>query len=256
MVELLTKGEYAYRRLHDDILSGKLPAGSRLVVKDLVEEYQVSPMPIRSAISRLEELGFVRNQPHQGAWVAEMNLRDYFTFMTLRIDAEALASYMAASRPNDALIQELECVQAQMETSSQSKDYDTYGRMNRKAHQLVCVASGNPTLAEHINTLLARTQLAVSFFRVVPQAAKDSCQEHRDWIEALRTHDARRSAAILRYQRCRSNLGLIHTIQKADPIIYNNPFLCQGNTPEGKQCIEEFIPIFENIQRNNDYKNF
>lgn len=42
MVELLTKGEYAYRRLHEDILSGKLPAGSRLVVKDLVEQYQVS----------------------------------------------------------------------------------------------------------------------------------------------------------------------------------------------------------------------
>ena len=36
-MEIITKGEYAYRRLHDDILSGKIPGGSRLVVKDLVE---------------------------------------------------------------------------------------------------------------------------------------------------------------------------------------------------------------------------
>ena len=46
-MELLTKNEYAYRRLHDDILSGKLPSGSRLIVKDLVEEYQVSAMPVK-----------------------------------------------------------------------------------------------------------------------------------------------------------------------------------------------------------------
>lgn len=252
----MTKGEYAYRRLHDDILSGKLPAGSRLVVKDLVDEYQVSPMPIRSAISRLEELGFVHSQPHQGAWVAEMNMRDYFTFMTLRIEAEALATYMAAERRDDALIEELEQIQAQMEAAREARDYDAYGRMNRKAHNLVCESSQNPTLIEHINTLLARTQLAVSFFSIVPQASEASCQEHRDLIEALRTRDARRSAAILRYQRCRSNLGLISAVQKGDPKVLSNPFLRQASTQEGRQCMEDFIPIFENIKRENDYKNF
>lgn len=256
MVELLTKGEYAYRRLHEDILSGKLPAGSRLVVKDLVEQYQVSPMPIRSAISRLEELGFVHSQPHQGAWVAEMNMRDYFTFMTLRIEAEALATYMAAGRRDDALIEELESIQAQMEAAREVKDYETYGRMNRKAHSLVCEASDNPTLIEHINTLLARTQLAVSFFSIVPQASEASCQEHRDWIDALRKRDARRSAAILRYQRCRSNLGLIDAVQKGGPTVLNNPFLRQADTQEGRRCMEDFIPIFESIQRENDYRNF
>ena len=35
-MEIITKGEYAYRRLHDDILSGKIPGGSRLVVNHLV----------------------------------------------------------------------------------------------------------------------------------------------------------------------------------------------------------------------------
>ena len=69
-MEIITKGEYAYRRLHDDILSGKIPGGSRLVVKDLVEEYQVSSMPIRNAITRLEELGFVHTSAHQGAIIS------------------------------------------------------------------------------------------------------------------------------------------------------------------------------------------
>lgn len=71
-MEIITKGEYAYRRLHDDILSGKIPGGSRLVVKDLVEEYQVSSMPIRNAITRLEGAGLCPHLSSSGG----MGLRD------------------------------------------------------------------------------------------------------------------------------------------------------------------------------------
>lgn len=163
-MEIITKGEYAYRRLHDDILSGKIPGGSRLVVKDLVEEYQVSSMPIRNAITRLEELGFVHTSAHQGAWVSEMNLRNYFTFMLLRIEAEALAAMFAAMNHSDAFIQELEELYHAMESARDAKDYETYGRVNRKSHNLVCEVSNNPSLLEYINILMSRTQLAVSFF--------------------------------------------------------------------------------------------
>lgn len=256
MVELLTKSEYAYRRLYEDILSRKLPAGTRLIVKDLSEEYQISPMPIRNAISRLEELGFVRSHPHHGAWVSEMNLRDYFTFMTLRIEAEALAASFAAQKRNDTLIAELEKLQTEMEFARDSKDYDAYGRINRRVHNMVTEASGNPTLIEHVNTLSAKTQLAVSFFRIVPHSSDASCQEHRDLIRALCNRDYLLSAAILRYQRCRSNLGLIDTLQKADPETMSNPFLCQAATEDGKECLREFTPIFQSIKKANDYNNF
>ncbi len=254
-MELLTKGEYAYRRLHDDILSGKLPSGSRLIVKDLVEEYQVSSMPIRNAITRLEELGFVHTSAHQGAWVAKMDLRSYFTFMLLRIEAEALAAMFAAKKGGDALVRELEEVYHRMETARDAEDYETYGRMNRKSHNLVCRASGNEALVEHINILMGRTQLAVSFFSLLPDSSKESCQEHRDWIEALRAGDAQRSAAILRYQRCRANLELMHAIQRGDPGIEANHLLKQASsTEDGKLCVEEFIPIFRSIQAQNDYR--
>lgn len=255
-MELLTKGEYAYRRLQEDILSGKLPSGSRLVVKDLEEEYQISSMPIRNAITRLEELGFVRTSAHQGAWVAEMNLHNYFTFMLLRIEAEALAAMFAAWNRDETLLQELEDVYHRMAAARDTLDYETYGRMNRKSHTLVCEASGNSALVEYINILMSRTQLAVGFFSLVPGATEDSCREHRDWIDALRSRDAQRSAAILRYQRCRSNLGLIHAIRDGSPVVEANHLIQQAAAGEdGKRSIAEFAPIFEDIQRKNDYRN-
>ncbi len=254
-MELLTKGEYAYRRLHDDILSGKLPAGSRLVVKDLVEEYQVSSMPIRNAITRLEELGLVHTSAHQGAWVSEMNLENYFTFMLLRIEAEALAAMFAAQKRDDSLIEELESLYRRMEVARDTKDYETYGRMNRKSHTLVCEASGNPALVEQINNLMSRTQMAVSLFTL--SSSKDSCQEHRDWIDALKARDAKRSAAIIRYQRCRSNLNLMYTIREGSSELACNQLLLKAaSTDEGKRCLDDFIPIFLDIKEHNDYRKF
>ncbi len=254
-MELLTKGEYAYRRLHDDILSGKLPAGSRLVVKDLVEEYEVSSMPIRNAITRLEELGLVHTSAHQGAWVSEMNLENYFTFMLLRIEAEALAATFAAQKRDDSLIQKLEVLYQRMEAAREIQDYEAYGRANRKSHILVCAASGNSALIEQINNLMSRTQMAVSLFNL--ESSKDSCLEHRDWIEALRNRDAKRSAAIVRYQRCRANLGLIYAMKDDSSDIQGNQLLMQAaSTEAGKRCLDEFIPIFLDIKAHNDYRNF
>ena len=253
-MELLTKNEYAYRRLHDDILSGKLPSGSRLIVKDLVEEYQVSAMPVRNAIARLEELGLVHTAPHQGAWVSEVNLSDYFTFMVLRIEAEALAAYLAAHNRDDSLIQELETLLHRMEIARDSNDYETYGRINRKSHVLVCQACGNPTLIDHIDMLVSRTQLAVSLFSVIPKSSSESCEEHRDLVSALRNRDSHLSAAIIRYQRCRSNLGLISSIRAGNANIQDNHLLWRASSTEaGRQCIETFAPIFAAIKEQNDY---
>jgi len=254
-MEILTKGEYAYRRLHDDILSGKLPAGSRLVVKDLVEEYQVSSMPIRNAITRLEELGLVHASAHQGAWVSEMNLENYFTLMLLRIEAEALAAMFAAQKRDDTLIEELENLYHRMEVARDAEDYETYGRVNRKSHTLVCRACGNPTLVEQINLLMSRTQMAVGLFNL--SSCKASCQEHRDWIDALRDRDSKRSAAIIRYQRCRSNLSLIYAIRDgSSELACNHLLLSAASTEEGKRCLDEFIPIFLDIKEHNDYRKF
>lgn len=254
-MELLTKAEYAYRRLHDDILSGKLPGGSRLVVKDLVEEYEVSSLPIRNAIARLEELGLVHTSAHQGAWVSEMNLESYFTFMLLRTDAEALAAKLAATKREDSLIQELEQIQRQMEAACDAGDYERYGRMNRKIHTLVCAASGNQTLVEQINILMNRTSLAVSMFHII--SCEASCREHRDWLNALRDKDALRSAAIIRYQRCRANLDLIYALQSGSLDLEENQLLKQAVAAEGgKECLEQFTAIFQEIEANNNYREF
>ena len=52
---LLTDQVYAV--LHQAIVSGELPAGSRLRVRDIAAQVGTSVMPVREAIRRVEEAG-------------------------------------------------------------------------------------------------------------------------------------------------------------------------------------------------------
>ena len=59
----------AAARLRDEILSGAAPPGERLVVRDLVERWGVSHIPIREALRVLHGEGLVIIEPNRGAHV-------------------------------------------------------------------------------------------------------------------------------------------------------------------------------------------
>ena len=71
---LLTDQVYAV--LHEAIISGEMPAGSRLRVRDLAEQVGTSVMPVREAIRRLEEAGLAEREPHKGAVVKGLTLAE------------------------------------------------------------------------------------------------------------------------------------------------------------------------------------
>jgi DNA-binding GntR family transcriptional regulator len=111
-MEFMTKADYAYSRLRDDILSGKLPGGSKLAVNEIAKEYNLSAMPVRNAITRLEEVGLIKNTPHVGARICEFDLAAYFSLMLLRIEAEAMATMLATLNRTDKTFNKLKSVMA------------------------------------------------------------------------------------------------------------------------------------------------
>ena len=58
-----------FTAIHEAIMSGELPAGARLRVRDLALQVGTSVMPVREAIRRLEEAGLAERVPHKGAVV-------------------------------------------------------------------------------------------------------------------------------------------------------------------------------------------
>jgi DNA-binding GntR family transcriptional regulator len=93
-----TLAEKAFVALHDAIVRGELRPGERLPIEELAEVLDMSPMPIREALRRLDAVGLVENVPHRGARVTELSLDDLRDVYAARLALEPLAVERAAER--------------------------------------------------------------------------------------------------------------------------------------------------------------
>jgi DNA-binding GntR family transcriptional regulator len=100
-----TLAEKAFDTLHSAIITGRLRPGTRLPIEELAELLEMSPMPIREAVRRLDAAGLVENIPHRGARVTELSIKDLAEVYEARLALETLAIRRAAERfePSHAL---------------------------------------------------------------------------------------------------------------------------------------------------------
>jgi DNA-binding GntR family transcriptional regulator len=93
-----TLAEKAFETLHSAIITGQLRPGTRLPIEELAEVLEMSPMPIREAVRRLDAAGLVDNIPHRGARVTELSVVDLAEVYEARLALDVLAIRRAAGR--------------------------------------------------------------------------------------------------------------------------------------------------------------
>ena len=97
-----TLAEEAAAELHELILSGELPSGTALRLEELAKRLDMSQMPIREGLRRMQALGLVEIVPHKGAWVRELSMEDLRDTHQTRLALESLAVRAAATRFSDS----------------------------------------------------------------------------------------------------------------------------------------------------------
>lgn len=90
------------------ILSGDLEPGSRIVVDDIRNRYNVSHIPVREALRYLEGEGLIRNVPNHGARVTELSAAEIDGLYDLRLILETalIARSCTAKSPADIEVAE------------------------------------------------------------------------------------------------------------------------------------------------------
>ena len=86
-----------FTAIHQAIMSGELPAGARLRVRDLAVQVGTSVMPVREAIRRLEEAGLAERVPHKGAVVKGLTRAELVHVYDVRILLESEAARLGAA---------------------------------------------------------------------------------------------------------------------------------------------------------------
>lgn len=93
----LPLAEQAYRHIRQAILRCEFPPEQRLRVEALSKQFEISSSPVREALSRLTEQGFVRAVDNRGFRVAPLTIEGIadLTRVRLLIECEALRDAIA-----------------------------------------------------------------------------------------------------------------------------------------------------------------
>lgn len=148
--------DQVFEAIHDGIMSGDLPAGHRLRIRDLATELGTSVMPVREAIRRLEEAGLAEKVPYKGAVVKGLTLEELLHVYDVRRLLEVEAAQVGAAHiSSDQVGQMRQQYQAMLHALQEQRVADMLDH-DEQLLSILYTASGNPVLLEMIRTLWRR----------------------------------------------------------------------------------------------------
>ena len=168
--------------LRDLILTGELKPGDRISELPLVDRLGMSRTPIRTALARLEDEGFLEAIPSGGFAVKAFSERDVYDAIELRGTLEGFAARIAAERGvRGSLIKEMRDVLRQIDEIAALPTltvdhFSDYVGLNGRFHALLVDAAESPVLKRQIERTLNLPFASPSGFVMVqamlPEASK------------------------------------------------------------------------------------
>lgn len=184
----ISKSEMVYRRLRERILSGEYGAGYRLVLDKIAREVDVSPVPVREAVRRLEAEGLVTFTRNVGAEVAGVNARDYTNAMQTLAYLEGAATSLAAPHLSEEDLAEATEINDEMRALHEG-DFDPvrFTELNERFHRVLCGPCPNDHLLDLVNREWQRMAMIrrTSFSRL-PSRPATSVAEHDALLGLMR----------------------------------------------------------------------
>ena len=208
-----TKNVAVYEALRKDIINGKLKPDQRIIISDVAKRFQLSEIPVREAIRRLESDGFVTFTPHVGAVVTKFDENDFAEIYLIRIELEALATRLAVSHVTVDDIDYLDKKNKEMELAFKQNRPEKIGMLNKKFHLRIYRAAPYPYLYKLISDLWDKAERTRSVFAYVPGRAAASIVEHSRIIEALRAKDLNSAEMLIKQQKSRTMEALQKYLQ-------------------------------------------
>jgi len=187
-------------QLIDDILSGRLAPGTRIVETRLAQELGVSQAPVREALRDLELFGFVVSSPFRGTQVRKISPEDLLEIYPVRAALEGVAARAAASRIDDATLLQLEELIGAMRDAAVRDDHRAHVDADFSFHQVIIKASGNRMLQHVWQTMRLATTTFVthSMTQLTHRSLHEIGERHVPVLEALRARDPLMAEAAMR----------------------------------------------------------
>jgi DNA-binding GntR family transcriptional regulator len=199
-----TVRERAARVLRDRILTGALPAGTRLDLDAITKEFATSRTPVREALLELSYDGLVRVAPRSGITVIGMSPQDVLDSFTILGVLTGQAAAWAAQRVTDD--------GTDVEShAGEGAIVDANWNFHREIHR-----------ASHSRRLMAQIRQAVrvvpsNFFAMFPEHEHNALEEHQALVAALADRDVDKARDIAERHVLDAGRSLADWLEHTDP---------------------------------------
>ncbi len=209
-----SKSQRAYRFLRERIDDGRYVPGYRLVLGQIAGELDVSVVPVREAIRRLEAEGLVTFERNVGAQVALLEETEYLHTMQTLALVEGAATGLSAPHLTPDHLRRAREINERMRRTLDDFDPHRFTELNLEFHAVLFEECPNPHILDLVHRGWNRMKvLRDSSFSFVPGRARDSVTEHDHLVElieagadplevelAARAHRTATLDAVLAYQ--------------------------------------------------------
>jgi DNA-binding GntR family transcriptional regulator len=178
-----------YEDLRAAIVNGELLPGERLIEEELSARLGLGRAAVRMALVRLEHDGLVQRERHRGARVRRVSEVEAIEILEARAALEGLAARHAALDADEAAIDRLREIVAEMRRLREAGDLIGLSNGNARLHAAILEASRHETAKRLSRTL--SSQIVRFQYRTVllPGRPDRSLAEHASIVEAIVARD-------------------------------------------------------------------
>jgi len=184
-----TLAENICQTIRDDIVEGRMGPQTFLIERELAERFKVSKAPVRDALHRLCQEGYLVSYARKGYMVSIITEEECNQIQAVRAHLEQMSIKLAVKFASDAEINSLEDT-----ISTSGKEKNPFKTNNTRFHLRLAEISGNRYLYSLLYSMLAASSRAV-ILRISPES--DSTNHWRI-IEALKRRDEAAAIAALK----------------------------------------------------------
>lgn len=188
--------DHVYEALRDQIVRG-LPPLSQLRLTEIAAELEVSTMPVRVALRRLEAENLVVTLPRRGSHVAPLRVDDIEEIQTMRVRVEGLAANLGAPKVDDAGLSQMRKHLTALRHAIAKNDIDAYLIHGREFEDICYEAAGWPRLLRLVQEM---RRAAERYLRIAVAGGGDAVLTPQFWerfYEAVAEHDGPKTEAVL-----------------------------------------------------------
>jgi DNA-binding GntR family transcriptional regulator len=183
--------ERAYTAIKQRILRGDFPQSSFLSERHLASQLAMSKTPIRAALERLEQEGFVSISPQQGIIVREPSVRDIADQYEIRAALETYVARALAGSLTPDQVRRLEANLEAQRVNCGACDVQRAVALDAEFHTLFCEFLGNREILRVMAQLRDRIHRVISqVFHLNAARMASSYDEHRAIADAVLQGDA------------------------------------------------------------------